>query len=117
MSYSERPHPHQSDVLDFLPKSYIPFKKSKEGVRTFGVIAVEQEKLVIRYQHDLPKWGGYIASDENIFGSPTYCPNATRHHKNHMEKYGSMPHLVFFDSEKAAKKSGFRKCKVCTKKK
>lgn len=117
MSYSERPHLHQSDILEFLPKNYTPFRKNSEGLKTFGVIAFIEGKLMVTYQHDLPKFGGYISSGENIFGSPTYCPNATHHHKKHLEKYGNMPHLVFFESEEAAKKAGFRKCEVCTKKK
>jgi hypothetical protein len=113
MSYKENPHFHQSELLTFLPKNYFPFRESKKGVKTFGVIILETGKFRVEYVHNLPKYGGYLSTNENIFGNPTYCPNATRHHKKHMELYGKMPHLVFFDSEKTAIKAGFRKCKIC----
>ncbi len=112
MSYKERPHPHQSSVLEFLPENYSPVRIDKKE-RLFGVISFCAGEWKIIYQKEVPAFGGYISSEENLYGSPTYCPNATRHHKKHLELYGTMPHLVFFDSEKTAKKAGFRKCKVC----
>lgn len=114
MSYTENPHFHQSDILKFLPENYVPFKESKRGIKTFGVIVYEKGEFSVSYQHEVPKFGGYISSDENIYGNPTYCGNATRHHLRHKEIYGTMPHLVFFNSEIAAKKAGFRRCKICS---
>lgn len=115
MSYVENQHPHQSEILTFLSPNYSPVKIDVRGRRVFGVIKYIEGEWKINYQKSLPAFGGYISSEENIFGSPTYCPNATKHHKKHLEIYGTMPHLVFFDSEESAKKAGFRKCKVCTK--
>lgn len=115
MTFKENPHPNQSESLPFLPQDYQPLKIDKKGNKKFGVISLINKELKIVYQKDIPSFGGYISREENVYGSPTYCPNATHYHRKHMEIYGEMPHLVFFDSEKTAKKVGFRKCKVCTK--
>jgi len=112
MTYSENPHPHQSSRLKFLPPDYTTIKFSEEGVKTFGVITFAEGEWKVIYQHRLPAFGGYLSPEENIYGSPTYCPNATRHHLKHYEIYGAMPHLVYFDSEDTAKAAGFRKCKI-----
>jgi len=115
MSYTENPHPHQSEKLEFLSPNYVAYQAGENGKIIFGVIKFIKGRWKISYQHKLPAFGGYISSERNIFGSPTYCPNATSHHKKHLEIYDTMPHLVFFDSEETALRAGFHKCKVCTK--
>lgn len=106
-------HPHQSDILTLIPKNYIPYQISGEGLKTWGVIQHKQRQgFVIAYQDTLPQYGGYL-SRESIYGNPSYCPNATRLHRQHQKETGSMPHLVFFDSAKTAKLAGLRRCKTC----
>jgi len=114
MTYKESPHRHQSESLDFLPSDYIPYKKvDKIGI--YGVLYFENGTVNVKYQKEIPQFGGYISDRENIYGNATFCRNATRNHLKHLKLYGTMPHLVFFENEKSAKKSGFRKCKVCLK--
>lgn len=114
MTYKESSHKHQSEILEFLPIDYVPYEKVGK-IRTYGVLYLESGILSVKYQSETPEFGGYISDSENIFGNPTFCKNATRNHLKHLKIYGEMPHLVFFESEEAAKKSGFRKCKVCIK--
>lgn len=112
MTYKESPHPHQSDMLDFIPEDYIAYAKDEAGNKTYGVLSWSGSDFTVTYQHQLPAFGGYLAQ-ESIYGSPTYCPNATKQHKKHLETYGNMPHLVYFDSEESAVQAGFRKCQRC----
>lgn len=114
MTYKESPHRHQSELLDFLPNNYNPYKKV-DGVRIFGVLFLENGIVSVKYQNETPLFGGYISDKENIYGNSTFCRNATRNHIKHLRLYGEMPHLVFFETEETAKKAGFRKCKVCLK--
>lgn len=114
MTFKENPHRHQSDFLDFIPKDYFPYKKI-DGQALYGVIFMEAETKKVKYQNELPKFGGYISDTENMYGSPTFCRNATRNHIKHIKQYGYMPHLIFFESEETAIACGFRKCKVCDK--
>lgn len=111
MTYKDTPHPHQSEYLSFLPPDYLPLSLAY-GVLRFGVITLLRDVLYVAYQETLPQFGGYIAK-ESIYGNPQYCPNATKQHKKHMDLYGVMPHLVFFDSSEAAVTAGFRACQRC----
>lgn len=112
VSYKENPHFHQSTVLEFLSPDYVPLAKNEGGDFIYGVIGFKNGWFV-SYQSQKPEFGGYLSVKENIYGSPTYCPNATRNHKKHLQIYGALPHLVYFDSEETAVKAGFRRCKVC----
>lgn len=107
MTYKERPHPKQPELLGIIPEGYAPFK---DGL--YGVVCYGNGDFNIVYQSDKPAFGGYIAK-ESIYGDPDYCPNATRHHKKHYKKFGTMPHLVFFDNEQTAQQAGFRACRRC----
>lgn len=108
----EANHFHQSDKLTFLDSDYVPYSKDNGGLRTYGVISFIDGEWVVNYTHEIPQFGGYIAK-ESIYGNPEYCPNATRQHRIHRAEYGSMPHLVFFDSSESAEQAGFRRCKRC----
>ena len=113
MSYPEGTHPHQSDLLPGVPPDYIPYQSVTEtGQKLYGVITYIVSQIVILYTSEIPAYGGYIARD-SLYGSSSYCPNATRHHRRHRAQYGSMPHLVFFDTQETAESLGFRPCKRC----
>lgn len=115
MSYTEANHPHQSDTLRFLSPDYVPYAVDDKGKKTWGVISFKDGKWEVSCQNEVPAYGGYIAR-ESIYGNPTYCPNATFNHRKHLALYGTMSHLVFFDSEESAVNAGFRPCKRCLKK-
>lgn len=112
MTYPERNHPTADHLLSILPKGYEPHVHHENGTKAYGVLLFIDGKWKVKYQTELPSLGGYIAK-ESIYGSPTYCPNATRHHKRHLKLYGFMPHLIYFADEETAVKAGFRKCKKC----
>lgn len=112
MSFKENPHFHQSDLLQFLPIDYTPLTKGVNGETIYGVLTFT-DGWKVKYQKQKPQFGGYLSKKESIYGNTSYCPNATRNHKKHLKQFGSMPHLVYFDSEKTALKANFRKCQVC----
>lgn len=112
MTYKEYPHPHQSDLISCIPEDYVPLTETGEGEKTYGVVTWNGSSFDVSYRNELPAFGGYIAR-ESVYGNPTYCPNATKQHKKHLETYGSMPHLVFFGDEESAIQAGFRRCLRC----
>jgi hypothetical protein len=109
MTYTETEHSHQSKSLKFLPEDYVPFQRTDEGERVYGVIVIADGEYGVDYQNELPVFGGYLAR-ESFYGSPKYCANATRHHRKHLAEYGEMPHLVFFNSAEVAEELGFCRC-------
>ena len=58
-----------------------------------------------------PPLGGYKSTQK--YGSPSFCPTATRWHRRAREKTGTMPNLVWFGSVEAAVVVGYSPCGNC----
>lgn len=67
-------------------------------------------KLQVRKVEEV-KLGGYAS--EQKYGSPKYCPSATRWHKRRFAELEHYPQLVFFSSVTVAVSCNFSPCGNC----
>ena len=85
---------------------------SEQGpARIYRVYTLNKDGVHIVEQAEKPLLGGYLSMKK--YGSPDYCPSATRHHRLAKLLTGNMPNLVYFDSTEAAVAEGFTPCSNC----